>query len=68
MRENRKATVIASAIVVPALLAISFFGTAGLTRVVCWAFKWPWSWKISLGAWAALILVSGAVKSTRGKK
>lgn len=55
-------------VIVAALLAISFFGTAGLVWLVCWAFKWTWSWKISVGVWAALILVSGAVKSTGGKK
>lgn len=55
-------------VIVAALLAISFFGTAGLVWLVCWAFKWTWSWKISMGVWAALILVSGAVKSTGGKK
>ena len=55
-------------LIVAVLLAISFFGTAGLVWLVCWAFKWTWSWKISLGVWALSCLVSGAVKTTGGKK
>ena len=45
-----------------AVLAISFFGTAGLFAMCCWAFKWHFSWKIAIGVWAVLCLVSAAVK------
>lgn len=45
-------------------LALSFFGTAGLVWLVCWAFGLAWSWKIAIGVWAVICLVSSAVKST----
>lgn len=45
-----------------AMLAISFFGIAGLFALCCWAFKWEFSWKIAIGVWAVLCLVSAAVK------
>lgn len=55
-------------LIIAICLAISFFCTAGLVWVVCWAFGLTWSWKIALGVWAALCLISGAVKTTVSKK
>ena len=55
-------------LIIAICLAISFFGTAGLVWVVCWAFGLSWSWKIALGVWAALCLISGAVKTTASRK
>lgn len=55
-------------LIIAICLAISFFGTVGLVWVVCWAFGLSWSWKIALGVWAALCLISGAVKTTVPKK
>lgn len=55
-------------LIIAICLAISFFGTAGLVWVVCWAFGLSWSWKIALGVWAVLCLISGAVKTTVSKK
>lgn len=55
-------------LIIAICLAISFLGTAGLVWVVCWAFGLSWSWKIALGVWAALCLISGTVKTTVSKK
>lgn len=55
-------------LIIAICLAISFFSTAGLVWVVCWAFGLLWSWKIALGVWAALCLISCAVKTTVSKE
>lgn len=55
-------------LIIAIYLAISFFSTAGIVWVVCWAFGLLWSWKIALGVWAALCLISGAVKTTVSKE
>lgn len=60
--------IIAGVLIVASLLAISYLAIAGLAWLVCWAFKWPWSWKISIGVWALSCLVSGAVKAIGGNK
>ena len=52
-----------AALIVIAMLAVSFFGTAGLVWVVCWAFSWHWSWKVSIGIWALLLIISGTFRS-----
>jgi len=44
-------------------IAVSFFATAGLLWVICWAFNLAWwSWKISLGVWVALLILSSTFK------
>lgn len=45
-------------------LGTSFFITAGLTWLVCWAFSFAFTWKLALGVWAASCLISGAFKAT----
>lgn len=55
-------------LIVAMILAISYLATAGLVWLVCWAFKWPWSWKISLGVWALIYLVSSVFKTVGGEK
>jgi len=44
-------------IAIIAALLISFFGTAGLVKLICWAFGFTFSWKLSIGVWAALWLL-----------
>lgn len=55
--------VFAIVVSVIAVLAVSFVLTAGLWYLVCWAFGIAWSWKVSVGVWCALALISSAVKS-----
>ena len=38
-------------------------GAIGLICVVCWAFGFAWSWKLALGLWVVMLLISSAVKS-----
>ena len=42
-------------IAVPLLFALLV--TAGLVWVVCWAFGYDWSMKLSIGVFAAMVLV-----------
>lgn len=42
---------------------LSFLISAGLICVVCWAFGFAWSWKLALGLWVVMLLISSAVKS-----
>ena len=60
--------VLITILIIAICLAVSFFGTAGLVWVICWAFGLSWNWKIALGVWAALCLISGAVKTTVSRK
>lgn len=38
-------------------LALSFFCTAFLFWLACYAFGWEWMWKASLGVWAVFALI-----------
>lgn len=51
-----------------AILAVSFLCTAGLVWIVCWAFSLMWNWKVAIGIWAALFLISGSLKTTVTRK
>lgn len=51
-------------LVIVLCLAVSFFATAGLIWVVCWALGFVWSWKLCIGIWALMILASSVFKST----
>lgn len=42
---------------------LSFLISAGLIWIVCWAFGLAWSWKLALGLWVVMLLISSAVKS-----
>ena len=42
---------------------LSFFATAGLLWLICWAFGRMWSWRAVVGVWAILWIVSGSVGS-----
>ena len=46
-----------------AILAVEFLISAGLVWLVCWAFGWSWSWKLCVGIFAAMLIVSAAVKA-----
>lgn len=48
------------------LLAVSFIISAGFVWLVCWAFGFAFSWKVAVGVWAVMCLVSAAVKSSSG--
>lgn len=51
-------------IFVISLLLISFFATAGILWLICWALRWTWwSWKICFGIWLLMILLNSAFKN-----
>ena len=51
------------AIIIIALLFISFSITAGLFGLVCWTLGWDFSWKTSIGVWAVLWLIGSVFKT-----
>lgn len=51
-----------------AILCLSFLATAGLAWLVCWAFSLVFSWKIAIGVWAILALLSGVFNVTIHKE
>lgn len=39
------------------MLGVSYLATAGLVYLVCLGFGLEWSWLLSLGVWALMILL-----------
>ena len=52
------------AIALFALLGLSYLLTAGLVYLVCLGFGLEWSWLLSLGVWALLILLRSVFKNS----
>lgn len=52
------------AIALFALLGLSYLLTAGLVYLVCLGFGFEWSWLLSLGVWALLILLRSVFKNS----
>lgn len=52
------------------ILLLSYFATAGIIWLMCWAFSWTWwSWKTCFGIWLLMFLLSSTFKSvTHSKK
>ena len=49
-------------LVIVITLAVSFFCTAFLFWLACYAFGWEWTWKASLGVWAVIVLIKDIFK------
>lgn len=47
------------------LLALSFFVTAGIVWLICWAFSLTFSWKIAFGIWLVLVILRSIFKNTK---
>lgn len=45
-------------IVIIIALSISVLITGGLIAIACWAFGWTFSWKIAIGIYAIICLIS----------
>lgn len=45
------------------LLGLDFLLTAGILRVICWAFNWVWSWKFSIGIWCIEMFVLSILRT-----
>ena len=61
-------TFILALIIFIVAIAVSIFVTGMLVKLMCWAFGIAFSWKLAMGVWAIVMLVSSAVKSSsRGK-
>lgn len=44
------------------LIILSFFATAGIVWVACWAFGFTWSWKLSIAVWLIEALLRSIFK------
>ena len=47
---------------------VSFFITAGLVAIICWAFGFMFTWKLALGVFAIYVLVKGIFNITVKKE
>lgn len=54
-------------LLVVALLGISYLCIAGLVYLVCLGLGFEWSWLLSLGVWALIILLRQVFKVSSNK-
>ena len=47
---------------------LGFLTTAIFVKLICWAFGFIFSWKLVIGIWAILTLISAVFKSNGGNK
>lgn len=52
------------ALLVLVVYAVSFFVTAGILWLICWAFALTFTWKIAIGIWLVLILARSVFQVT----
>lgn len=45
--------------------AFCFLITAGMLKVICWAFGFIFSWKLAIGIWFIMSLIRGCVRSSK---
>lgn len=55
---------IVAIVCVAAILTISFFITAGIFWLICWAFAFTFSWKIAFGVWLVVLILRSIFKSS----
>lgn len=53
--------VVIGILAIAAVLGISYLAVAGILWLVCLGFGLEWSWLLSLGVWALLILIKGGL-------
>lgn len=53
--------------IVIGLILISFVGVAAVVKLFCWAFGFTFNWRIAVGVYAAMTLVSWCVKGNSKK-
>ena len=64
MKGNSVGTVLAAVVI---LSILSFFVTAGLYRVVCWAVGWSFRWRYAIAIYAVEWFLSLTFKGRSGK-
>ena len=65
--KRRKNNIITWLIVVAvyvALILLSILVTAGLVKIVCWAFGLTFMWRYAIGVWALICLLGNAFKNS----
>ena len=49
------------------IISFSIAIIAGFVWLICWAFGFAWSWKLSIGVWAIIELLSMVFKQKENK-
>lgn len=49
------------------LVAMSFAMFSGLVWIACWAFKWEFTWRICIGAYAIAWILGWAFNGNSGR-
>lgn len=61
--KNKKRETVYIILIAIVLLGLDFLLTAGILRIICWAFNWAWSWKISIGIWCLEMFVLSILRT-----
>ena len=59
--------VIAVLVVYLAAIGLSIGLVGVLTKIVCWAFGFAFTWRLAVGVWAVIVMASWAFKPNKGK-
>ena len=54
---NKTKFVLTSILTFIAIIIIDFLVIAGLVRIICWAFEYPFTIKLAIGIWAIGMLL-----------
>ena len=54
-------------VILTVCLAASVAVVGGFVWLVCWAFGFTWSWKLSIGVWALISLAAAIFRSSGSK-
>lgn len=58
-RKDNKTAWLIIAVIYIVIILLSVLVTAGLVKIVCWAFGITFMWRYAIGIWALLALVGG---------
>lgn len=61
-KDNKTAWLIIAAVYV-AVILLSILVTAGLVKLVCWAFGLTFMWRYAIGVWALICLLGNIFKN-----
>lgn len=61
-KDNKTAWLIIAAIYI-VLILLSILVTAGLVKIVCWAFGITFMWRYAIGVWALICLLGSIFKN-----
>ena len=56
------AAIVVTVLIILLIIGISFSCVAGIVYVICWAFDFTFTWKLTVGIYAAMILIGELTK------